>query len=68
MSSASGDPNRLETLVTEMRSMIGVVLPSNLAFSKDGKRLYFIDNGAANGPEICYANLNDEGAYSFYLC
>jgi hypothetical protein len=61
MSFSSGDATRIDSLVSEMRSMVGLVLPSNLTFSKNAKRLYFIDNGAAKGPELCYANLNDDG-------
>jgi L-ascorbate metabolism protein UlaG (beta-lactamase superfamily) len=65
MSSLMNDLQRIQSLVSNMRANWGMSgLPTNLQFSADGKKLYFLADPAGTGAEIHYVNVSDEGVYS----
>lgn len=63
MASTLSDPERLRSLVAEMRDNWGITgVPNNFQFSADGKKLYFLADTTGKGSEIHYVNINEDGA------
>lgn len=66
MASILSDPERLKSLVAEMRDNWGITgVPSNFQFSADGKKLYFLADTSSKGDEIHVANLTEDGTLLF---